>query len=101
VPRFKATVRLQLVFAKTATTQRGIVAPLREIFQNRDTLALAGYEPALNRIVAVQECDARKAENGYKVWYIIHPPKLFLTLFILNKTFILQKNTDEEYFYNT
>jgi hypothetical protein len=58
-------------------------------------------EPALNRIVAIQACDAKKAKHRYKAGYIIHLSALFLTLFILNKTFILQKNTDEEYFYNT
>ena len=63
----------------------------RAAVQNRGTLALAGCEPQLNRIVAVQECDARKAENGYKAGYIINLYSLFLTLFILNKTFILQK----------
>jgi hypothetical protein len=56
--------------------------------------------PQLNRIVAVQECGVRKAEKGYKAGYIINLSSLFLTLFILNKTFILQKNADEEYFYN-
>ncbi|HSZ86450.1 MAG TPA: hypothetical protein VK787_10485 [Puia sp.] len=33
--------------------QNCVAAPLREIFQNYVVLALAGCEPALNRIVAV------------------------------------------------
>jgi hypothetical protein len=45
------------------------VASLRlcEIFfQNCNTLTLAGCEPALNRIVTVQECDATMLKKGMK-----------------------------------
>jgi hypothetical protein len=44
---------LTTCFSQNPTMQNCVAAPLREIFQNYVVLALAGCEPALNRIVAV------------------------------------------------
>ena len=45
---------LKMFSCNGAKWQRGVFAPLRERFK-----VFAGYDTELNRIVTVQECDAR------------------------------------------